>query len=80
MPLIISDQWQKNIMIQTYKMEVVMTKTEQEKLQIIKEVDATMRMENMPLTNEDKQRLKDIADGKTTVNEAINKIIKEYKE
>lgn len=57
-----------------------MTKTEQEKLQIIKEVDATMRMENMPLTNEDKQRLKDIADGKTTVNEAINKIIKEYKE
>ena len=80
MPLIISDQWQKNIMIQTYKMEVVMTKTEQEKLQIIKEVNATMRMENMPLTNEDKQRLKDIADGKTTVNEAINKIIKEYKE
>lgn len=57
-----------------------MTKTEQKKLQIIKEVDATMRMENMPLTNEDKQRLKDIADGKTTVNEAINKIIKEYKE
>lgn len=57
-----------------------MTKTEQEKLQIIKEVNATMRMENMPLTNEDKQRLKDIADGKTTVNEAINKIIKEYKE
>lgn len=61
-------------------MEVIMTKTEQKKLQIIKEVDATMRMENMPLTNEDKQRLKDIADGKTTVNEAINKIIKEYKE
>ena len=57
-----------------------MTKTEQEKLQIIKEVNATMRMENMPLTNEDKQRLKDIADGKTTVNEAINKIIKKYKE
>lgn len=57
-----------------------MTKTEQEKLQIIKEVDATMRMENMPLTDEDKQRLKDIADGKTTVNDAINEIIKEYKE
>lgn len=57
-----------------------MPKTEAEKLQTIKEVDATMRMENMPLTDKDKQRLKDIADGKTTVKKAVAEIIKECKE
>lgn len=57
-----------------------MPKTEAEKLQTIKEVDATMRIENMPLTDEDKQRLKDIADGKTTAKKAVAEIIKEYKE
>lgn len=57
-----------------------MPKTEQEKLQTIREIDATMRMENMPLTDEDRQRLKDIADGRTTADKAITEIIKEYKE
>lgn len=38
--------------------------TEKEKLRTLREVDATMRMENMPLTAEDKRRLKSIADKK----------------
>lgn len=57
-----------------------MPKTEAEKLQTIKEVDATMKMENMPLTDEDRRRLKDIADGRTTADEAVAEIIKEYRE
>jgi hypothetical protein len=56
-----------------------MPKTEQEKLRMIKEVDATMRISNMPLTDEDKKRLKDIADGKITVDEAIAEITKKHK-
>ena len=56
-----------------------MPKTEQEKLRMIKEVDATMRISNMPLTGEDKKRLKDIADGKITVDEAIAEITKKHK-
>ncbi len=54
--------------------------TKQEKQHIIKEVDATMKMEGMPLTTEDKQLLNDISNGKITRQTAIKKIIQEYKE
>lgn len=53
--------------------------TEKEKLRILREVDATMRMENMPLTTEDKRRLKSIADKKTTTKKEIEKILRNYK-
>ena len=53
--------------------------TEKEKLRILREVDATMRMENMPLTAEDKRRLKSIADKKTTTKKEIEKILRNYK-
>lgn len=56
-----------------------MPKTEQEKLQLIKEVNATMRMENMPLTDEDKERIKRYLDNKITIDEAIAEITKKHK-
>ena len=55
-----------------------MPKTEQENLHIIEEVDATMRMSGMPLTDEDKERLKRCLDGKSTFDEAIAEITKEH--
>ena len=55
-----------------------MPKTEQENLHIIEEVDATMRMSGMPLTDEDKERLKRCLDGKITFDESIAEITKEH--
>ena len=55
-----------------------MPKTEQENLHIIEEVDATMRMSGMPLTDEDKERLKRCLDGKITFDEAIAEITTEH--
>lgn len=52
--------------------------TEQEKWQMIENVDATMRLSGMPLTEKDKQRLKDIIDGKITVDESIAEITRQY--
>lgn len=52
--------------------------TEQEKWQMIENVDATMRLSGMPLTEKDKQRLKDIFDGKITVDESIAEITRQY--
>lgn len=54
--------------------------TEQEKEKIIKNVNATMDMEDTPLTEEDKQRIKDILDGKITTEEAIQSTIAKYKQ
>ena len=54
--------------------------TEQEKEKIIANVNGTMSMEGMPLTEADKQRIHDILDGKITAEEAIQNIIAEYKE
>ena len=39
-----------------------------------------MDMEGTPLTEEDKQRIKDILDGKITAEEAIQNIIAKYKQ
>lgn len=54
--------------------------TEQRKQQIIKNVNGTMSIEGMPLTEEDKQRIKDILDGKIKAEEAIQNIIVKYKQ
>ena len=50
------------------------------KRKIIKKVNATIDMEDTPLTEEDKQRIKDILDGKITAEEAIQNIIAKYKQ
>lgn len=54
-------------------------RTEQEKQHIIDEVNATMAMENMPLTDEDRQRMKRYLDGEITIDEAMDEILKECK-
>lgn len=54
--------------------------TEQEKQKIIANVNGTMSLEDMPLTDKDKQRIKDILDGKITAEEAIAQIIEESKQ
>ncbi len=46
---------------------------------ILANVDATMRMEGMPLTDEDKNRILDCLVGKTTFDNEIKKIIEKYK-
>jgi len=51
-----------------------MTKTER----IIKNVDATMSMEDMPLTRDDKKRLQECLDGEVSFNEAIARLVKKY--
>lgn len=45
---------------------------------IIANVNASMVMEDMPLTSEDKQRIRDCLNGKTTFQGAINEIIKKH--
>ena len=54
--------------------------TEQKKEKIIANVNGTMALEGMPLTDEDKQRIKDILDGKITTEEAIQQIIAKHKQ
>lgn len=54
--------------------------TEQKKQHIVKEIDATMTIENMPLTNTDKDRIKRYLDHKITINDAIAEIKKECEE
>ncbi|MDR1320692.1 MAG: antitoxin VbhA family protein [Gracilibacteraceae bacterium] len=46
--------------------------------QKIREVDATMAMEGMPLSDEDKSRLRDIFEGKTTVEETVQVLIQKH--
>jgi len=55
------------------------TLAEERKQHLIQEVNATMSMENMPLTPEDKDRLKRYLDDKITINEAIEEITRKYK-
>ncbi len=37
----------------------------------IRDIDFTMTMENMPLTEQDKQRLRDCMTGKTVIQEVL---------
>jgi len=46
--------------------------------QKIRIVNATMAMEGMPLTSEDKKRLRDIFDGRATVEETVQDLIKKH--
>jgi hypothetical protein len=46
--------------------------------QTIREVNGTMAMEGMPLTDEDKERLRDILNGKLSYETAIDNIIEKY--
>ena len=45
---------------------------------IIHNIDGTMSLEGISLTEEDKQRLRDIDEGKTTVAQEIDKLNKKY--
>ena len=46
---------------------------------IINNIDATMSMENMPLLQEDKDRIRQCLEGKVSYEDEINKLIKKYK-
>ena len=45
---------------------------------IIENVNATMSMENMPLTRDDKKRLKECLEGKTSFDDAVTTLVKKY--
>ena len=45
---------------------------------IIEEVNATMSLENMPLSEDDKRNIELIVTGKLTVDEVINNIKQKY--
>jgi hypothetical protein len=45
---------------------------------IIKNIDFSMKMEDMPLTNEDKNRLRDCLDGTIDIDTMLQKIIKKH--
>jgi len=45
---------------------------------IIKNIDFTMNMEDMPLTVKDKERLKICLNGKKDINEILQEIIKKH--
>ena len=45
---------------------------------IIRKVNGTMSLEGMPLAEEDKQRIKNLASGKTTVSEEIRNLNNKY--
>jgi hypothetical protein len=45
---------------------------------IIRYVNATMSMENMPITSADKKRIKSCLQGKQSFDDAVSKIVKKY--
>jgi hypothetical protein len=45
---------------------------------IIENIDFSMKMEDMPLTEEDKYRLRDCITGKTDINKVLQETIKKY--
>lgn len=45
---------------------------------IIENTNATMSMENMPLLQEDKDRIRECLEGKVSFQEAIDKLVKQY--
>ena len=46
--------------------------------QKIRAVDATMAMEGMPLTEEDKKRLRDIFEGKSSVEKTVQDLVRKH--
>jgi hypothetical protein len=45
---------------------------------IIQNIDFSMKMENMPLTEEDKNRLRDCMTGKNDITKVLRETIKKY--
>jgi hypothetical protein len=45
---------------------------------IIENIDFSMKMEDMPLTNEDKNRLRGCLDGKYDINRVLQETIKKH--
>lgn len=45
---------------------------------VIKNINATMEMEGMPLLKEDEERLRECLEGKVSYEDAINTLIKQY--
>lgn len=56
--------------------DIMMKRTTQ---QIINEVNATMAMSDMPLTDEDKDRIERLLTNQITVADAIDEITQKYK-
>lgn len=56
--------------------DIMMKRTTQ---QIINEVNATMAMSDMPLNDEDKDRIERLLTNQITVADAINEITQKYK-
>jgi hypothetical protein len=48
--------------------------------QKIRAVDTTMAMEGMPLTDEDKKRLRDIFEGKETVDKTVQDLVYKHRQ
>lgn len=46
---------------------------------IIANVNATMAMEGLPLTEEDKSRIKDCVEGRKSFNDTIKELVDYYK-
>ena len=45
---------------------------------IVKNIDFSMTMEGMPLTNEDKNRLRDCLNGKSDIDTILQELIKKH--
>jgi hypothetical protein len=45
---------------------------------VVKNIDFSMRMENMPLTEEDKIRLTNCINGKADINKVLRETIKKH--
>lgn len=45
---------------------------------IIRDVNANFSLEGMPLTNNDKNRMRECLAGKTTVNDTIKKLVEKH--
>lgn len=54
---------------------IILSETER----IIANVNATMSMEGMPLTDADKRRIKDCIEGKSSFDDEIKKLVEYYK-
>lgn len=55
----------------------VYTKEEQDI--VIRQIDGTMRLSGMPLTEEDKEQLRDVLSGRKTQRQAIREIKRKYR-
>jgi len=45
---------------------------------VVKNIDFSMKMEDMPLTDEDKNRLRDCLSGKSDIDEILQDVVKKH--